>query len=340
MAVVMVTSSLALSERNADGPIATKIQATYDNDVSVDSINSPSGIIQPGDVTVNATVTNGGNLSSGAFQVNLTIIQTGLPELAFNDSFETGSVPPPGWGDYSTGSQIWLTTNQGPHSGVRCLRAMAELYGRALLGSPAINVSFGSELEFWMKYVSSGALSELYVTVSTVGHAWANLVTAPNATLLVMNTSTNGSLQLSWTQYSCDLSAFANQTIYIGFIHNQPLYGDDLYIDDVTVVNQTGSIPVFSDTVPVSNLDAGNSMFVEFSTWTASEGNFRIEVNVYLAGDQDPANDLITANITVEQVIISEFSAVLVPVVAMAAILLVSRRSHRGRPPGDSKAGG
>jgi hypothetical protein len=105
VAASVIFSLLSLS-RTGNTPLASGIQATYDNDVSVDSINSPTGTIFPGNVTVNATVSNVGNLSTGSFQVNLTVVQTGLPDLVFNDSFETGSVPPPGWGDYSKARRL------------------------------------------------------------------------------------------------------------------------------------------------------------------------------------------------------------------------------------------
>jgi hypothetical protein len=330
LAVVIITTSLALTVRNPDDHIATRIQAPFDKDVSVSSINSPSGTIDPGNVVVNATIMNTGNLASGVFQVNLTVTQTGLPVPGFNDSFETGSVPPPGYGDYSTGSQIWLTTISSPHYGIRSLVARQELYGNALLGSPPINVSSDAVLKFWAKYSGSGGLSNLIISASTSGHTWANLVTSPDVVLRSLNTSPTGEIKNVWTQYSCDLSGFAAQPIYIGFLHNQPLLGHDMCLDDVTVENLTGSNVVFSDTVPVFNLDAGSSMFVEFSPWTAAAGKYSVEVNVYLVGDQDPTNDLVKANVAVEPVVIPEFPSAVVSAVAMAMILLVGRRRHRG----------
>lgn len=207
--------------------------------------------------------------------------------------------------------------------------ARQELFGNALLGSPPINVSSNAVLKFWAKYTNPAGLSNLIVTLSTKGHTWADLVTSPNATLASLNTSST--ITSVWTQYYCDISGYASQPIYIGFLHSQPLFGSDMCLDDVTVENLTGSAVVFNDIVPVSNLDAGNSKFVEFSPWSASEGNYSIVVNVYLVGDQDPTNDLVTANITVEQVMIPEFSSVLVPVVATVAILLVGRRRQRAK---------
>ncbi len=322
IAVLLISVSVAvtLSTLTTYAPLPSKAQAAYDHDVAAVSIDSPSGTAAPGNITVDATVANVGNLPSGQFQVNLSVTQGGVFVPTFSDSFETGSVPPPGWGDYTSGSQLWVSTVSSPHSGLRCMRAGPEFWGRALLGSPAINVTADSVLTFWSMYVPSGGLSQLYITLSLMNHSWESLVDYPNATLGVLETGAVGGIEQDWTEFSYDISAYAGETVYIGFLHNQPSMGSDLYLDDVAVGDPNGTVTIFSDEVQVSNLVAGSSTPVQLGPWNASEGNYTLEVNTYMVGDENSTNDLVSMSVTIEVVAIPEFPILLAPALALVVL--------------------
>jgi len=329
--LVAVSAALALSTLTPYAPLHSTAQATYDHDVAATSINSPSGTAAPGNVTVDATVANAGNLPSGQFQVNLSVTQSGIFVPTFNDSFESGALPPPGWGDYTSGSQLWISTLNTPHTGLRCERVGPEFWGTALLGSPGISISSNSVLTFWSKYVPSGGLSELYVTLSFIDHSWASLWDSPNATLGVLDTGAPGGIGEDWAQFSYDLSTYAGDTVYIGFVHTQPSIGSDVYLDDVMVGDPNGTIMVFSDEVQVSNLVAGDSTLVEFGPWNATVGNYTLEVNTYLVGDENATNDLISENVTIEVVVIPEFPTIIAPALASTVVMVgvLSRRRRK-----------
>ena len=65
------------------------------------------------------------------------------------------------------------------------------------------------------------------VQVSTNGTTWTSVGSAINR-----YSATNG-----WVQASIDLSAYKGQTVYLGFLGTSK-YGDNIYLDDVTVVGQ------------------------------------------------------------------------------------------------------
>ena len=62
---------------------------------------------------------------------------------------------------------------------------------------------------------------------STNGTTWTSVGSAINR-----YSATNG-----WVQASIDLSAYKGQTVYLGFLGTSK-YGDNIYLDDVTVVGQ------------------------------------------------------------------------------------------------------
>ena len=63
--------------------------------------------------------------------------------------------------------------------------------------------------------------------VSTNGTAWTNAGTA-----VARYNGTTG-----WAQVTIDLSAYKGQTVYLGFL-GISAYGNDEYLDDVTVTAQ------------------------------------------------------------------------------------------------------
>jgi len=84
-------------------------------------------------------------------------------------------------------------------------------------------------LKFWMYHDTgySTYADKVQAQVSTNGTTWTNVGTAVNRY--------NGST--GWAQVSIDISAYKGQTVYLGFV-GISAYGNDEYIDDVTVTGQ------------------------------------------------------------------------------------------------------
>ena len=81
------------------------------------------------------------------------------------------------------------------------------------------NASFGPPLCSYADKVQA--------QVSTNGTTWTNVGTA-----VARYTGSTG-----WTQASIDLSAYKGQTVYVAFV-GISAYGNDEYLDDVTVTAQ------------------------------------------------------------------------------------------------------
>ena len=94
----------------------------------------------------------------------------------------------------------------------------------------AVSSSFTSvSLKFWMYHDTgySTLNDRVQVQISTNGTTWTNVGAAVSR-----YRSTAG-----WTEATIDLSAYKGQTVYLGFL-GISIYGNDCYLDDVTVSAQ------------------------------------------------------------------------------------------------------
>ena len=84
-------------------------------------------------------------------------------------------------------------------------------------------------LKFWMYHDTAYSTSadKVQAQVSTNGTTWTNVGTA-----ISRYSATAG-----WAQATIDLSAYKGQTVYLGFV-GISAYGNDEYLDDVTVTAQ------------------------------------------------------------------------------------------------------
>ncbi len=178
---------------------------------------------------------NGANVSG----VNFTAAVSAGPTTLFSDGFESG-----GWSTAQvSGSQgAWSMVSSGPHPS-------ASPHGGSTLADFnswtshngnetrlyrtqgfAISNSYSTAtLSFWM-YHETGYSSDndrVQVQVSTNGTTWTNVGSAVSRY--------NGST--GWAQATVDLSAYKGQTVYLAFV-GISAYGNDCYIDDVSVVGQ------------------------------------------------------------------------------------------------------
>jgi len=322
--------------------IPAEAQGNFDIDLSATSINYPLGIVEAGDVVVNATIMNVGNHSSGPFQANLTVFRTGLLVNMLSEDFESGTVPPVGWAMLGAN---WMTTTSEHQSGSRCLFAnQGTLPFPCILESPAVDlpISIGltppgylppwgtqcsSILSFWAHYTDTGA-GQSRLDVKVMKDSTEMVVFRGDTT-----GSGSGSLNTSWNHYSIDLKPFSGFTVNLRFCEYQYTMnsGDAIYLDNVSLTSMTGTEVFFTDSAAISNLDSNDTVFVEFSPWTATYGDeYTIWVNTYLQGDQEPLNDYATGNLEVLDPTIPEFGTMVILPIALIlplAFKMARRRS-------------
>ena len=87
----------------------------------------------------------------------------------------------------------------------------------------------GISLKFWMYHDTaySTDADKVQAQVSTNGTTFTNVGSA-----ISRYSATAG-----WTQATIDLSAYKGQTVYLAFV-GISAYGNDIYLDDVTVTGQ------------------------------------------------------------------------------------------------------
>jgi len=156
----------------------------------------------------------------------------------FNDGFEVGgwstaqvSGTAGAWSLVTTSSYPSITAHGGTHwadfnSYTSSSGSQTRLYRSTGF---AVSSSFTTvTLKFWMYHDTgySTYADKVQAQVSTNGTTWTNVGTA------VARYGTAG-----WTQVSIDISAYKGQTVYLGFV-GISAYGNDEYLDDVTVTAQ------------------------------------------------------------------------------------------------------
>ena len=170
---------------------------------------------------------------------NFTATCGGGAVTLFTDGFESA-----GWSfaNVSGTTGFWTLGASGahpsasPHGGTKLAafnsytaaagvqKRMYRTTGFAVAGTYA-SVS----LKFWMYHDTgySTSADKVQAQVSTNGTAWTNVGTA-----ISRYSATAG-----WTQTTVDLSAYKGQTVYLAFV-GISAYGNDVYLDDVTVTGQ------------------------------------------------------------------------------------------------------
>jgi hypothetical protein len=173
-----------------------------------------------------------------ATAVNFTATCGGAVTL-FSDGFEST-----GWttAQVSGTAGKWTMTTSGthptqaPHGGTKL--AVFNSYTAASGNQTRIYRSTGFavastytsvSLKFWMYHDTGYTTSadKVQVQVSTNGTTWTNVGASINR-----YTGSTG-----WAQATIDLSAYKGQTVYLGFV-GISAYGNDEYLDDVTVTAQ------------------------------------------------------------------------------------------------------
>ena len=170
---------------------------------------------------------------------NFTATCGGGTVTLFSDGFESG-----GWSfaDVSGTTGFWTLAASGthpsasPHGGTKLAafnsytaasgvqKRMYRATGFAVAGTYT-SVS----LKFWMYHDTgySTSADKVQAQVSSNGTTWTNVGTAVS----------RYSATAGWTQATVDLSAYKGQTVYLAFV-GISAYGNDAYLDDVTVTGQ------------------------------------------------------------------------------------------------------
>jgi len=194
-------------------------------------------------VTVAATAATGARIltvttAGGSATATFTVTASSAATL-FSDGFE-GS----GWATSQVSGTKggWTLVASGryppasPHGGTKLAAFnsytsrsgnQTRLYRATGVAVPATATTV--TLKFWMYHDTgySTSADRVQPQVSTTGATWTNAGSSISRY--------NGTI--GWAQVSVDLSAYKGKTVYLGFV-GISAYGNDIYLDDVSVVTQ------------------------------------------------------------------------------------------------------
>lgn len=236
---------------------------------------SPESIAAPGSGTSTLTLAASASTATGSYTVTitgtggakthsatvaLTVAPIGGATTLFSDGFE-GT----GWStaQVSGTAGAWTLVGAGiypnvaPHGGAKladfnsytsAAGSQTRLYRATGFAIPSTYTS--ATLTFWM-YHDGGYNTypdQLQAQVSTNGSTWTNVGSAV--------ARLNGSS--GWAQVTVDVSAYLGTTVQLGFL-GMSAYGNDIYLDDVTVVAQGSADATYSVSGAVTLSGAGLS---------------------------------------------------------------------------------
>jgi hypothetical protein len=199
------------------------------------------------------------------------------------------------WQNLASGSTPTCTPIEGSF--------MAQYYSyiyqgmKGMLYSFPIDVSATNTLKmsFWMFHDTIAGAGSVDVVASHDGHTWTTL-----ATFNRNDGSPNG-----WYQHVVNLPGYEDDTaLQIGFLCTSD-YVAYMYFDDVELFDP-GLVVVYTDTQYV-DIDAGQSVQVDFSTWTPGAWHtqenidilYDVNVETSLVGDSDPTNDAMLETVSI-----------------------------------------
>lgn len=173
--------------------------------------------------------------------VALLLVSSGI-FAQLNESFEGTTFPPTGWkmvdqdGDGNNWFQYSVTTGNIAHTGTYTA-ASASWYNQVVLTptnyliTPSLIVSSTTDsIAYWMAPQDKKYPGEHYeVKVSTTGTNPADFTTT-----LYSYTFTFADTLVDWHRKALSLSAFANDTVYVAFVHTSCTDMFYLKLDDVT----------------------------------------------------------------------------------------------------------
>jgi len=175
-----------------------------------------------------------------------------------DENFDSLTGLPAGWTTYDDGDGMsWRNLNNASHAYSGTRAAFCDNYfpnqNADWLITPQLTIANGDSLKFYTRsWIST---ENLKVYVSTTGTAISNF-----GTLIVNLQNIGTTYQLA----SCNLSAYAGQNIYIGFLWNCVNYGiliDDIKIGQPLVITPELNLP------PSFSFFQGDSLNVDFTPY-------------------------------------------------------------------------
>jgi hypothetical protein len=210
------------------------------------------------------------------------------------ESFDGVTFPPTGWTSQNgncTWSRVTSGTNptQTPHSGAG--EAMLNSFSSPCtsgntrqLVTMSLNFSAAGsyQISFWMYhdngYSTTNDRIQVQVSVSTIGGLYTNVGTA-----ISRYSATNG-----WTQHTVDLSTFAGQATVFVALQGISAFGNNMFVDDVSVDSAPPAPPNCATSFSPANL-ATNVAVTANLTW-ASGGGAPTGYKIFFGTDNPPTN--------------------------------------------------
>ncbi len=202
--------------------------------------------------------------------------------------------------------------------------------------APKFTVAAGDSLSFHFKFQYHGYPPDsTFILISTTDSALTSFTSVID--FIADTVTVPGTVLPLWTYYTYSLNAFAGQDIYVAF-RNKNTLADGVFIDNVelgtrpaaevaalsidmdsyyptgtsnpksTVKNKGGSTQTFNVTMNITGgytstksvtVSPQATSQITFDPWNATVGNPTINVQTFLAGDANPANDTLSSTIKV-----------------------------------------
>jgi len=279
---------------NAQYAMVEVIPAPQD-DVGVSEILHPSDEAYSAWHTVEALVSNYGDLSQEDVLVNCSIY-SGWVGTYFDEDF-SGSFPPPGWSQEQTGEWEQSSTNAAGGISPEARLNWYDISGDyAYLQSAPVNTIGGITLTLEFKHFIdhySSSFNCRVLTRADGADSWTDVTPWSNPV---------GS-DIGPEMHSLDISHDIGEATQIRFEFDGYYWNlDDWYLDDVMLsssATKDGGDLIYSAETYVDVL-AHDDVVTSFSPpWFADEGSYLLEVTTLLVGDEHPENDLVSTAILI-----------------------------------------
>ncbi len=273
------------------------------------------------------------------FQKDYVAPGNGNTDALFTEDFSGGCPPPgwtvAGLGQ--TNWQPSATNNAGGTAPEAMLNWQPQFVGISRLVSPAINTTGHTALGFEFKqYVNDyGGGYDLKVETTSDGTTWNEVWTiavngsvGPETKLVLIDNGDVGSanFKVAFTMngdsyqlnywYIDDVSLFqaANLDAAVAAVYVPSIIPTGNIITPKALVSNLGTqtssftatfkilqggSAIYTQNYNVTNLAGFQSQLVTYANWTAIQGNYTAEVTVTLAGDENPANNVLTKDFQV-----------------------------------------
>jgi hypothetical protein len=301
---------IIVQSNDLDDPelIATvNLTVVYGNDMTVISINSPTGTVPFDNYAINATVQNLGYYTQTGVVVNCTVME-GLFGPFLIEDFAGATFPPDGWSQEESGEWDQYDSNNAGGTAPEARLYWNNINGDyayldsvpvSTIGAPTLSLGFNNSLDHY-----SSTFNAKILVRSDSGSSWIDVTPWSNPVTDDISAAYN----------EVDITSAIGSDTQIRFEFDGDDYNlNNWYIDDIHIFSDPSRSPgdvVYSSEQTI-DLDALLSTDIEFLPgWNADTlGFFAIQVETRLTGDQDTGNDIITA-------VVEIYEDILVPTIS------------------------